>query len=78
MLKQFKYTKANGDESYRTVYPIRVVDDKLLSIDMSGFTDKERADSIAELDEIHKAYVKAIADAGYAGNYRMFFLGQMS
>ena len=78
MLKQFKYTKVNGDVSYRTVYPLRVVEDKLLSIDMSEMSDEERTKAIAVLDEIHKAYVKAISDAGFSDNYRYFFLDKMS
>ena len=78
MLKHFKYTKDNGDESNRVVYPLRNIDDKLLSIDMSDMNDKERQEAIAVLDVIHKQYVKAVADAGFAARYRYFFLGQMS
>lgn len=77
MLKHFTYTKANGETSRRVVYPLRNVDDKLLSIDMTSMTDAERADAIVVLDAIHKAYVKAVADAGFAENYRFFFLDQM-
>jgi len=78
MLKHFKYTKENGDESMRVVYPLRIVDDKLLSIDMSGMTDVERAEAIVVLDAIHKQYVKAVADAGFSSQYRYFFMEQMS
>ena len=77
MLKHFEYTKENGDESHRVVYPLRNVDDKLLSVDMSDMTDKERQDAITTLDAINKQYVKAVADAGFAGRYRYFFLDQM-
>ena len=78
MLKHFKYTKESGEESNRVVYPLRVVDDKLLSIDMSGMTDAERQDAIIILDAIHKQYVKAVADAGFADRYRYFFMEQMT
>ena len=78
MLKHFKYTKENGDESNRVVYPLRLVDDKLLSIDVSDMTDAERQESIVVLDAIHKQYVKAVADAGFASRYRYFFVEQIS
>jgi len=78
MLKHFKYTKENGDVSDRVVYPLRVVDDKLLSIDMTKMSDIERAESILVLDAIHKQYVKAVADAGFSQNYRYFFMDQMT
>ena len=76
-LKTFKYTKVSGEVSYRTVYPIYNVDDKLLSIDLSDKTDQERIEATYILDAIHKQYLAAIRDAGFAKNYRYFFLEQM-
>lgn len=79
MLKQFKYTKQpSGDISYRTVYPLRNVDNKLLSIDMSDMSDAERAEAIETLDAIHKRYVAEVSEAGFDNRYRYFFLDQMS
>lgn len=77
-LKQFKYTKQpSGEVSNRTVYPLHLVDDKLLSIDVSQMTDAERLDVQIALDAIHKQYIQAINDAGLSSNFRYFFLDQM-
>lgn len=78
MLKHFKYTKESGEESTRVVYPLRIVEDKLLSIDLSQYSDEERKDAIVILDAIHKQYIKAIKDAGFGSNFRYFFMDQMS
>ena len=79
MLKHFKYTKQpSGEVSTRVVYPIRNVDDKLLSIDVSDMDDRERELAITVLDSIHKRYLKEISEAGFDHRYRYFFLNQMS
>lgn len=78
-LKQFKYTKQpSGEVSNRVVYPLHLVDDKLLSIDVSNMTDEERLDVQVVLDAIHKQYIQSINDAGLGSNFRSFFLDQMS
>jgi hypothetical protein len=78
MLKNFKYTKENGDVSLRVVYPMHIVDDKMLSIDVSQMNDAERHEATIALDAIHKQYIQAIKDAGFGSNFRYFFLEQMS
>lgn len=78
-LKSFKYTKQpSGEVSNRVVYPIGLVDDKMLSIDLSDLSDEERLDNIAILDGIHKQYLAMMKEAGFASRYRYFFLEQMS
>ena len=78
-LKSFKYTKQpSGDESYRTVYPMHLVDDKLLCIDLSDMDDGERHEANITLDAIHKRYIQMIKDAGFSSQFRTFFLEQMS
>jgi hypothetical protein len=77
--KSFKYTKQpSGEESYRTVYPMHLVDDKLLSIDVSELTDEERVEALIILDAIHKQYIQSIKDAGFGSKFRYFFLDQIS
>lgn len=77
-LKVFKYTKQpSGEVSNRVVYPVQLVDDKMLSIDLTDLTDEERLDKIAVLDAIHKQYIAAMKEAGFASRYRYFFLDQM-
>ena len=78
MLKYFKYTKENGEKSERVVYPLHLVDDKMLSIDLTPFSDAERIEKANILDAIYKEYLKMIRDAGFGDRYRMFFLEQMS
>lgn len=78
-LKSFKYTKQpSGEESFRVVYPLRLVDDKLMAIDISDLGDDERKEVELVLDAIHKQYIQAIKDAGLSNRYRYFFLDQMS
>ena len=79
MLKTFKYTKVpSGEVSTRVVYPMHIVEDKMLSIDVSKLSDDERQDATITLDAIHKQYIQAIKDAGFGSNFRYFFLDQMS
>jgi hypothetical protein len=77
MLKTFKYTKENGEVSTRVVYPMHLVDDKMLSIDVSKLSDEARQDAKVVLDAIHKQYIQSIKDAGFGSNFRYFFLEQM-
>ena len=78
MLKHFNYTKESGDVSTRAVYPLRLVDDKVLAIDMSDMSDSEREESIRILDKIHRTYLDEIYNAGFKGKFRSFFLDRMS
>ena len=78
MLKTFTYTKASGEKSARTVYPIGVVDDKMLSIDLSDLDDVGRKDYMDKLEEAHKAYIQAIKDAVGSSRFRYFFFEGMS
>jgi hypothetical protein len=77
-LKHFTYTKESGEVSNRVVYPLRIVDDKLLSIDVSELSDKEREEAIIVLDAIHKKYISDIKNAGFGSKFRYFFVDQMS
>jgi hypothetical protein len=78
MLKTFKYTKLpSGEVSTRVVYPMHIVDDKMLSIDVSKLSDDERHEATITLDAIHKQYIQSIKDAGFGSNFRYFFLEQM-
>jgi hypothetical protein len=79
MLKTFKYTKLpSGEVSTRVVYPMHLVDDKMLSIDVSKLSDAERQEAKVVLDAIHKQYIQSIKDAGFGSDFRYFFLEQMS
>lgn len=75
MLKKFKYKKASGDISDRTVYQLNLVDDdKLLCADLSEFSIQEQIDYSALLDEIHKNYIDAIKEIGLGSTFRTFLI----
>ena len=79
MLKRFKYTKDSGEVSDRIVYPLTVLDFgtervKLQALDLSDYTAEEREEAEIILDAIHRQYLNAIKEAGFASNYRSFFL----
>jgi len=78
MLKHFTYIKKNGKVSERVVYTLRLVDDKLLAIDMTEYNDAERNQSINVLDMIHREYLDNIYAAGFSDDFRSFFLENMS
>lgn len=79
MLKTFKYTKANGDESLRLVYPMNIVgDDKLLCVDLTEFDNEETQEYEDILDHIHNEYIEAIKQVGLGSTFRTFFLEKMS
>lgn len=78
MLKHFTYTKANGEVSTRTVYPIGVVDDKLFSIDLSDLDDTERLYTERLLDQVHKQYIEGIKETVGDSRFRYFFFDKMS
>lgn len=77
-LKAFKYTKESGDVSHRVVYPMHLFDDKMLSVDLTEFSDEERHEAEIILNAIHKGYINSIKEAGFASNFRSFFVDQMS
>ena len=82
-MKRFKYTKDNGEVSDRVVYPVGVVDFgtdkvKLHALDLSKYTPEEREEKEIILNAIHKQYLQAIYDAGFASDYRYFFLRGIS
>jgi hypothetical protein len=73
MLKSFKYTKANGNISHRTVYPIGVQDDKLFTIDLTDLEDAERHIVASQLEEVHKRYIADIVEVVGSDRFRLFF-----
>lgn len=78
MLRSFIYTKASGDKSARTVYPIGVVDDKIFSIDLTDLSDEERVYNEKLLDAVHKQYIEGIKEVVGDTRFRFFFMEQMS
>lgn len=78
MLKNFKYTKKDGSESIRNVYPIGVQDDKLFAIDLTGFDDIEQNHLGTELELIHKEYIDKIKDLMGSSYFRLFFFDGIS
>lgn len=74
MIKHFIYTKKSGDRSNRVVYPLHMVEDKVLAIDLSEFNDEQRIEAERILDKIHRDYLDEIYAAGFADNFRSFFL----
>ena len=83
MLKQFKYTKDNGEASYRVVYPLTVLeanstDAKLQALDLSDMSDDEKNKAEEVLNDIHREYLDAIYAAGFSSNFRSFFLRGIS
>lgn len=78
VLRTFTYTKADGDKSVRTVYPIGVVDDKLFSIDLSDLDDEKREDAKHLLEAVHKQYIEGIKKAVGSERFRYFFFNGIS
>jgi len=79
MLKHFTYTKKSGEKTNRVIYPLRLIDgDKILAIDLTDYNDKEREDYTNLLDKIHREYLDNIYEAGFASNFRSFFVENMS
>jgi hypothetical protein len=78
VIKSFKYTKANGDASYRKVYPIGVQDTKLFAIDMTDLDEPTRQLFAEQLDVIHKRYIQEIEETVGTDRYRLFFFDGIS
>jgi hypothetical protein len=83
MLKHFTYTKDSKEVSSRVAYPLTVLDAntpdaKLQCIDMSDFSDEERAEAERVLSAIRKEFLDAVYAAGFARNFRSFFLRGIS
>lgn len=77
MLKTFTYTKANGEVSTRTIYPLVLNDDKIMGIDVSSMDDKERLETVTVLDDIRREYLNAMYAAGFGDKFRQFFIDKM-
>jgi len=75
---EFKYTKANGEVSERTVFPLRIIGDKMLALDVSQLDEVEREEAFYSLEAIHEQYLEAIRRAGFGSLYRSFFLDKIS
>ena len=73
LVKNFKYTKANGDVSYRTVYPIGVQDDKLFAIDLTDMDEHNKHVVAQRLEEVHKRYIADIVEEVGSDRFRLFF-----
>lgn len=78
LTKEFKYTKASGDISYRKVYPIGVQDDKLFAIDLTDMDEHMRHQVANQLDEVHKEYIRQIEEVVGKSRYRLFFFEGIS
>ena len=83
MLKHLNYTKDDGDVSTRVVYPLTILDAnspdmKMQAIDLSDKTDAERTEAEIVLNRIHREYLEAIYEAGFARNFRSFFVRGIS
>lgn len=77
MLKSFKYTKVNGEVSYRLVYPIGVNDDKLMAIDLSDYDPNEQVLAEEKLNALRKEYINKLYEEGFRANFRQFFFEKM-
>lgn len=72
MLKRFKYTKANGDESQRTVFVVSPPSDGYLTIDLSEYDKEEQDYYEGQLQAIHNEFLEEIRILGLSTNWRNF------
>lgn len=82
-LKHFNYTKDNNEVSTRVVYPLTILDPnspdiKLQALDLTEMSEGERVEAEILLNAIHKKYLNDIYTAGFAKNFRSFFLRGIS
>ena len=72
MIKHFIYTKKDGSTSERYVYEIKPVSDLMLGLDLTEYSDEDRAHYINQLDLLYSDVRDAIADMGLSSQYRNF------
>ena len=71
-VKEFTYTKANGDTSTRYVYTLNPVSDMLFGLDLTEFSGDERDAYVAQLELLEEDIRDAIIDMGLHSQYRNF------
>jgi len=76
-----KYRKDNGDVSDREVVSVGFDfgdRDKVLCIDLSDFTGNELQERKKIVEELRKEFIKSIYDSELKGNFRSFFLDNIT
>ena len=71
-VKEFTYTKANGDVSERVVFTLNPVSDMLFGLDLTEFSEDEREEYIDQLVALDNLIKGAIIDMGLNSQYRNF------
>jgi len=78
VLKRIKYTKKNKEVSIRVIHQIGLVnDDKVLAVDLTGYSAKEQEKLSKQLKAIREEYIDMIKRIGLGDNFRYFFLDKM-
>ena len=71
-VREFVYTKANGDTSERVVFTLNPVSEMLFGIDLTEFSEDDRILYIDALEELDTLISGAIIDLGLNSQYRNF------
>ncbi len=81
-IKEFTYTKANGDVSQRTLVELVTPTDSIEGIDVSELDTETYGEFIVQLkqleDEIYTRRMALYADFDLAHNYRKFLPARMT
>ena len=72
MLKHIVYKKADGTQSDRYIHIVSPIQDSLLAIDLTEFTEEQRELYDAELAALHREYLDSITDLGLSKHWRRF------
>ena len=71
-VREFVYTKANGDTSERVVFTLNPVSDMLFGLDLTEFSEDEREDYVSSLELLDDVIKGLIIDMGLNSQYRNF------
>ena len=72
MVKTFVYKKPEGDISERYVWEVHPASDKMLALDLSEFSEKDREYYVEQLTALYDVLKEDIKQLGLGSNYRFF------
>lgn len=71
-LKNFRYTKADGSVTDRSVVVVHEPSNLMLAIDVTEYTEGERDYVLDELKTIQQVYMDSIEELGLKSKWRTF------
>lgn len=75
---EFDYVDSKGKESHRVIWPVSSPSDKYFALDLTEFSEEERAFLADQLNDLHTVFLAEVKALGLGQNYRLFKQANMT